>query len=269
MEQTSNSTDITAKAINRAHPDSNRSFTPKALEDYLAAADWVTSFGLTGGQIHQLISYMEILIDTNRQMNLTAITDVKGIAEKHIHDSLTALAPLDLELERHDSIKVADIGTGAGLPGIVLKIMRPEIRIDLIDSLAKRVRFLEGVCASLHLEKVRCLHTRAEDAGRDVDLRETFHFVTARAVADLRVLAEYCLPLVREGGVFLAMKGKLGNELDTAQIAIQKLGGEVEQVTELSLAGLEAERSLITIRKIKPTGKNYPRQAVKIRNKPL
>ena len=219
---------------------------------------------LSERQLEQLEKYAALLLEWNEKINLTAITDEEGIAAKHFLDCLAFL--------RHAQIKegsrVADVGTGAGFPGIVLKIARPDIDLVLIDSLQKRLNFLSEVCRELGI-KATLVHARAEDAGHDKALRESFDFVTARAVANLAVLSEYCLPLVKIGGVFAPMKtAEAESELSAAEKAIAILGGEVRGVEhyEIPVAG---GRSAVIIDKKSPTPPKYPRQRVKISEKPL
>lgn len=248
-------------------------FTPDLLRSWIENAAWRILYGISEDQIIQLIRYAELLVETNKQMNLTAITDVQGIAERHILDSLTALPILDAEIKRAGltdrAFRVADVGTGAGLPAVILKIMRPEIELYMIDSLAKRVRFLETVSAELGFDRVSCVHLRAEEAGRLPELRDKIDFVTARAVAELRILAEYCLPLTRPDGLFLAMKARADEELDLAKPAIKLLAAKTEAVDVMTLPNTNMERQLISIRKIGTTPKVYPRTAGKLQKKPL
>ena len=163
-----------------------------------------------------------------------------------------------------------DVGTGAGFPGLPLKIYDPGMRVTLIDSLQKRLNFLEQVVKDLGLGQVRCTHARAEDAGKDPALREKFDVAVARAVAALPVLAEYCLPLVRVGGVFYAMKGsRYQEEVDAAHHAVEVLGGKITEVRPVQLPGLTDQRAIITIEKVRPTPKQYPRKAGTAVKKPL
>lgn len=190
---------------------------------------------LSEKQYEQLEKYAEMLCEWNQKMNLTAITDDEGIAAKHFLDCLAFLRRAEIP----SGAKLADVGTGAGFPGIVLKIARPDIRLVLIDSLQKRLNFLGAVLSELGLE-AELVHARAEDAGHDKNLREGFDFVTARAVANLAVLSEYCLPLVKVGGVFAPMKtAEAEAELAGAKNALSILGGEVREVKlyEIPVAG--------------------------------
>lgn len=219
---------------------------------------------LTERQLEQLEKYAALLLEWNEKINLTAITDEEGIAAKHFLDCLAFLRRAEIK----EGARVADVGTGAGFPGIVLKIARPDIDLVLIDSLQKRLNFLSEVCRELGI-KATLVHARAEDAGHDKALRESFDFVTARAVANLAVLSEYCLPLVKVGGVFAPMKtAEAESELSAAEKALAILGGEVREVKhyEIPVAG---GRSAVIIDKKAPTPPKYPRQRVKISEKPL
>ena len=226
---------------------------------------------LSGETITSFRKYAEMLKEKNKVMNLTSITDDEGIAMKHFIDSLT-IAPI-IEKERESkqkmSITLIDVGTGAGFPGLPLKINDPAIKLTLLDSLAKRLGFLQEVSSELGLEKVDLVHSRAEDAGRDSRYREKFDVATARAVAGLPVLCEYCLPFVKKGGCFIAMKGKLEEELESGRKAIAVLGGEIEDVKEFTLPGTDINRTIVVIRKVRPTPKMYPRQAGKPSKDPI
>ena len=190
-------------------------------------------------------------------MNLTAITEPEEVAVKHMIDSLLAfdegLFPGKL---------LADVGTGAGFPGIPLKIYCPELKVVLIDSLAKRLKFLENVIAELGLKEIKTVHLRAEEAGQNKEHREKYDLVTARAVARLAVLAEYCLPLVKVGGTFIALKGsKYQDEITDGKRAVKLLGGEILSAEEVSLPGLDDGRAIIRIKKTKISNGKYPRKA--------
>lgn len=219
---------------------------------------------LSETQLSQLERYAALLREWNEKMNLTAITDDEGIALKHFLDCLAFLR----QVEVPEGARIADVGTGAGFPGIVLKIARPDLDLVLIDSLQKRLTFLATVLRELGLSAA-LIHARAEDAGHDQALRESFDLVTARAVANLSVLSEYCLPLCKVGGVFAPMKtAEVENEVKESETAFSILGGTVESIRhyELPVAG---GRGIVTVRKIKPTPTKYPRQRVKLTEKPL
>lgn len=222
-------------------------------------------------------TYVSMLKQWNEKINLTAITDDEGIAVRHLLDSLTLLAPIErFEREKanqHASrtprLRLVDVGTGAGFPGLPLKIVRPDWDVLLLDSLAKRLGFLEAVIKELALEGIHTWHDRAEDAGHRQELRGQFDLVTARAVAPLPVLCEYCLPLLRRDGLFLAMKGNPDAEWPGAAHAVRLLGGELDRIDAFNLPGTEMQRSIIAIRKISPTPGIYPRKAGKPEKQPL
>lgn len=219
---------------------------------------------VTQAQAEKFQKYYEMLIEWNEKINLTAITEPQEVIEKHFVDSLTLLTNCKIK----QGAKVIDVGTGAGFPGIPLKIMRPDIELTLLDSLNKRLNFLGEVCNALDIEAVR-VHKRAEEAGLDHKMREGFDIATARAVAQLNVLAEYCLPLVKMKGYFLAMKGPGAEvELTAAENALDILGGtDVEIISvDLPTAG---ERNIIAIQKKAFTPKGYPRHGGTISKHPL
>ena len=203
-----------------------------------------------------LLRYSEILREKNKVMNLTAITDPTEIVTRHFLDC-AALAPYMPQDGR-----LLDVGTGAGFPGIPLKIAFPEVEVVLLDSLNKRVKFLNEVIGQLGLSKITAVHGRAEDFARQKDYREQFDLVVSRAVANLSSLSEYCLPYVKVGGRFVSYKsGKLNEELAAAQKAIHVLGGEAKEPVYFQLTGTEDERSFVCIEKGKATPKKYPRKA--------
>ena len=206
--------------------------------------------------------YRVLLQDWNTRMNLTAITDDEGIIVKHFADSLS-LVPLIKALGRQNgSLSLADVGTGAGFPGIPLKLAMPELRVCLIDSLAKRLTFLNEVISQLSLSGIETVHARAEDAGRDKMYRDRFDIVSARAVASMPVLLEYCMPLVKPGGTFFAMKGSLREtDFDTA---LRELSSELEKEVSFSIAGEDGEtaaRIIYCVKKCGRTNAKYPRKA--------
>ncbi|MCI9115930.1 MAG: 16S rRNA (guanine(527)-N(7))-methyltransferase RsmG [Acutalibacter sp.] len=208
--------------------------------------------------------YMELLLEWNEKVNLTAITEPKEIVEKHFLDSLSLLPACSIK----QGAKVIDVGTGAGFPGIPLKIMRPDIHLTLLDSLNKRLIFLGEVCKALGLSSTR-IHKRAEEAGLDKKLRESFDMATARAVAPLPVLCEYCLPLVKMKGFFIAMKGPgAGEELAAAGSALHILGGDEVRLAPVTEFGA-GERNLIVVQKKSFTPKGYPRHGGTIAKHPL
>ncbi len=207
-------------------------------------------------------SYWQLVKKKNEVMNLTAVTDDDEAATRHFLDSLELL-----KLEAFEGRRVIDVGTGAGFPGVPLRLARPDIRLCLLDSLNKRVDFLAEACAQLGVE-VECLHARAEEQALKPDYRDGFDIAVSRAVARLNVLTELCLPFVRPGGVFMAMKaGDSAEEIREAKNAIKTLGGKLERVYEYELDGVK--RSVAVIRKVAPTVKGYPRRFAKIQKQPL
>lgn len=236
-----------------------------SFRETLEQAAAQAGFPLTGEQLDRFQQYTDLLLETNKSLNLTAITDPEEVALKHMVDSLLVYNP-----KTFHNHTIADVGTGAGFPGIPLKIYDPSMRVTLIDSLQKRLNFLKQVVQELGLGQVRCLHARAENAGQDPALREKFDVVTARAVAALPVLAEYCLPLVRVGGTFFAMKGRhFQEETDEAHHAVEALGGKIKEVRPVTLPGLDDQRAIITIEKVRHTPAQYPRKAGTASKKPL
>ena len=220
---------------------------------------------LTENQYEQFQKYFELLVEWNEKMNLTAITDESGVALKHFADSLSLLNFVDIP----QNSSLADVGTGAGFPGIVLKIARPDIKLTLIDSLNKRLVFLNEVCSQLGID-AELIHSRAEDGARDEKLRESVDFAVSRAVARMNVLSEYCLPYVKVGGAFCAMKGAQANEEFKESLnAINTLGGKLEKKYFFELPENGGERAIAVVRKVKNTPQKYPRQSGKIKAKAL
>lgn len=216
------------------------------------------NISLNKNQIEQFYRYYELLIEWNKVMNLTTITDYNEVNEKHFIDSLSIVKILDFL----DIKTVIDVGTGAGFPGIPLKIVFPHLKIVLLDSLQKRVNFLDTVINEIGLNSIITLHGRAEDFARKSEYREQFDLCISRAVANLSVLSEYCIPYVKKGGIFIAYKsGNMQEELKQSEIAVKVLGGSIENVEKFNLPQSEIERSLILIRKRKSTEKKYPRKA--------
>lgn len=216
-------------------------------------------------QAEQFAIYMRLLLEWNQKINLTAIVQEDEIISKHFVDSLTCARHIK------KGIKIADVGTGAGFPGLPLKILFGDwIEVVLMDSLNKRISFLNAVIQELKLKNISAIHIRAEDAGQEKQHREKYQLVVSRAVANLSTLSEYCIPLAEEGGSFISMKGpNPAREIEEAERAIRLLGGEVRQVQEIVLPKADAVHSLIHIYKERKTPKEYPRTQAKIKNQPL
>lgn len=213
----------------------------------------------------QLAEYGHLLLEKNQVMNLTAITDPVKVAQLHMLDCAALLTCADFQ-----NRALLDVGTGAGFPGLPLKILVPSLQVTLLDSLNKRVDWLNEVCAQLGLEGIQAVHARAEEQALVKGWRDGFDVVTARAVAELRLLCELCLPFVKVGGVFLAMKSvDSQDELDQAAHCIKMLGGRVEPVMDYPVPGAGVTHRLIPIRKVAPTLKGYPRRWAKIQKNPL
>lgn len=216
-------------------------------------------------QIKQFVDYYEILVNWNKLMNLTSITEFMEVIQKHFLDSLSIVKVL-----RPGSEKILDVGTGAGFPGIPIKIAFPDTEVVLMDSLNKRVRFLEEVITNLGLKNIKAFHGRAEDFGRNKLYREAFDLCTSRAVAKLSVLSEYCIPFVKKGGKFIPYKsGNIKEELEESKNAIKILGGSIKDQKEFTLPLTDIKRTFIVIEKVKNTPEKYPRTAGKPSKEPL
>lgn len=213
---------------------------------------------LSEEQKQQFIQYYEILVEWNKVMNLTGITEFEEVLEKHFLDSVSLIRVVDL----HRDLKVLDLGTGAGFPGVPLKIVFPELDIVLMDSLNKRIKFLNEVIAQLGLKGIVAIHDRAEEMARKKEYREQFDLCLSRAVANLSSLSEYCLPFVTPGGYFISYKsGEVDEEVAKAKHAIFLLGGKLEKVEKFQLGEENLGRSFVMIKKGKNTPKTYPRKA--------
>lgn len=218
-------------------------------------------------QYEQFLQYYEMLIEKNKVMNLTSITEFEEVIHKHFVDSVVNFEKI---VDNSKKISLIDVGTGAGFPGIPIKIVYPFIKIVLLDSLNKRVKFLQEVIESLELQDIIAIHSRAEDAGRNVQYREIFDYCVSRAVANLAILSEYCLPFVKIGGCFISYKaGAVEEELEQSKKAIQLLGAEVEEKKDFILPNTDIHRSMIYIRKVKSTPQRYPRKSGMPSKEPL
>lgn len=213
----------------------------------------------------QLAEYGRLLLEKNQVMNLTAIREEDGVARLHMLDCAALLRYADFQGKT-----LIDVGTGAGFPGLALKILVPSLKVTLLDSLGKRVDWLNEVAARLDLSGVEAIHARAEEQAQVKGFRDSFDFVTARAVADLRLLSELCLPYAKVDGVFLSMKSvESGPELEGAAHAIKFMGGRVQETVDYTIPGTDVTHRVILVDKVAPTLKGYPRRWAKIQKEPL
>lgn len=213
---------------------------------------------LSEEQLQQFLTYYEMLVEKNKVMNLTAITEKEEVIDKHFIDSISLNKAMDVT----KPLKILDLGTGAGFPGIPLKIAYPNLEITLLDSLNKRIKFLDEVIEALSLEGIVTIHGRAEDYAKQASYREQFDICVSRAVANLATLSEYCLPYVKEGGCFISYKsGSVEEELEQSKKAIFELGGKVKEVIAFTLPETDIERTFVVIEKVRKTPKKYPRKA--------
>lgn len=221
---------------------------------------------LTEQMADQFMVYMSILLEWNKKMNLTSITEEREVVLKHFADSLSLLPYLAIS----ENTKIIDVGTGAGFPGLPVKIACPEVSMTLLDSVQKKIGFLEEAITSMGLEEIACVHSRAEDGAQNPLYREQFDYCVSRAVANLTVLAEYCLPFVKVGGTLAALKGPdAQGEIAEAEGALAKLGGRVKEVVDVTIPFTELSHKLVFIEKVSSTPKVYPRKAGKISKNPL
>lgn len=226
----------------------------------------VRPFGveIDDGAFHRLDTYAELLVETNKQFNLTAITEPDEVTVKHFADCLALFGVVQFP----ENASVIDVGTGAGFPGLVLKLYRPDLQVTFLDSTKKKLGFIEAVLSAVSLSG-ETVHLRAEEAGRAPKFRQKFDFATARAVSDLRNLAEYCLPLVRVNGLFLAMKSAAADEeITAAKSALALMGGKIEENRVFKLVE-NTDRRVVLVRKISQTPPKYPRPSAKIAKNPL
>lgn len=232
----------------------------KGIKRVLLSADK----GISAEQAEMFEIYAEMLVKWNEKINLTSIIEPEDIAVKHFLDSISPLWVTDI------SGNIADIGTGAGFPSIPLKIMRPELHFTLIDSLAKRINFLDKVISELKLDNITLIHARAEDAGRDKLLRGQFDICISRAVANMSTLSELSVPLLKKNGLFIALKGPLAdNELKNAKKAINELGGKIEGIKEVDIPKSDLRHKIVIIKKVRQTADIYPRKAPLPSKKPI
>jgi len=219
---------------------------------------------ITDQQLEQFTTYMEILKDWNTKINLTAIEDDREIIIKHFIDSMSILPYV-----KDKELRLIDVGTGAGFPGIPLKIVNKKIEVTLLDSLEKRVKFLNEVIKSINISKIKAIHGRAEDMGISHIYREKYDIAVARAVANLPVLLEYCLPFVKINGIFIAMKGSNTEEFENCGKALDILGGKIEKIENMELPFTNMERNVVVVRKFRQTPTKYPRKAGSPAKEPL
>lgn len=226
----------------------------KPFEEKLSAL----GLTLSEEQFAQFDKYYELLVEWNKVMNLTGITEYEEVNEKHFIDSLSIVKAVDMSTIN----TVIDIGTGAGFPGIPLKIAFPHLKVTLLDSLNKRIKFLNTVIEELGLENIHTIHGRAEDYARQAEYREQYDLCVSRAVANLATLSEYCIPYIRKGGIFTPYKsGEIEEEVNSAQTAIKVLGGTQKEIIKFQLPGSDIGRSFVKIEKVKATGKKFPRKS--------
>lgn len=223
-------------------------------------------FDLTEKQYNQFILYMRLLQEWNEKINLTAITEDEEVIKKHFIDCIKAFKSNAVK----NAKTIIDVGTGAGFPGLPIAIMNPDINVTLLDSLNKRINFLNTVISKLELKNVVTIHSRAEDGARKVELREKFDVATSRAVANMAVLSEYCLPYVKLNGHFVALKGPaIDAEIKDGKNAIMTLGGELENIIEVKIEESDLKHNIVEIKKIKKCPKTYPRKAGSINKNPI
>lgn len=228
--------------------------------DFKILIDGLSSYGIavTEEQLEQLSCFYEMMIEKNKVMNLTGITDFSDVLVKHYLDSLSLCKVADLQ----KSLQIIDLGTGAGFPGIPLKIIFPNLNLTLMDSLNKRILFLQDVIDQLGLHQIKAVHARAEEAAKNKIYRQQYDLCVSRAVASINTLSEYCLPFVKVGGQFIAYKSvDIDQELSTGTDGIRKLGGDISYIDKFCLPGTDYHRSFIVIDKITSTPKQYPRKA--------
>ncbi|WP_434291784.1 16S rRNA (guanine(527)-N(7))-methyltransferase RsmG [Clostridium botulinum] len=215
---------------------------------------------------NQLISYKNLIQEWNKKINLTAIVEDEEIIKKHFIDCIKIFKSSPIG----EAKSLIDIGTGAGFPGIPIKILKEDIEITLLDSLQKRINFLNIVIGELQLKNIQCLHGRAEDYAQEIQHRQKYDIAVSRAVANLAVLSEFCIPFVEKGGYFIAMKGpSVEEEITAATKSIEILGGKIEDIIKIDIEDTDLKHNLVIIKKVKETGKRYPRKPGIIKRNPL
>ena len=221
---------------------------------------------LTENQYNQFIMYMRLLQEWNEKINLTAITEDEEVIKKHFIDCIKAFKSNAVK----NAKTIIDVGTGAGFPGLPIAIMNPNVKVTLLDSLNKRINFLDTVIAKLALKNVITIHSRAEDGARKPEFRENFDVATSRAVANMAVLSEFCLPYVKLNGYFVALKGPaVDEEINDGKKAISTLGGELENIIEVNIEESDLKHNIVEIKKVRKCPKTYPRKAGTINKKPI
>ncbi|MDD3393541.1 MAG: 16S rRNA (guanine(527)-N(7))-methyltransferase RsmG [Clostridia bacterium] len=221
---------------------------------------------LTDQMADQFMVYMSVMLEWNKKMNLTSITEEREVVLKHFADSLSLVPYLTIS----ENTKIIDVGTGAGFPGLPVKIACPQVSVTLLDSVQKKIGFLEEAISAMGLGEIACVHSRAEDGGQNPLFREQFDYCVSRAVANLTVLSEYCLPFVKVGGALAALKGPDAiGEIAEAEGALAKLGGKVREIIDVTIPFTELSHKLVFIEKVSSTPKEYPRKAGKISKNPL
>ena len=234
--------------------------------DLMKTAASEANLDLSEEQYEKFIKYMRLLQEWNEKINLTAITEDEEIIKKHFIDCIKAFKSEPIR----NAKTIIDVGTGAGFPGLPIAIMNSNIKVTLLDSLNKRINFLNTVVNELGLENVTTIHSRAEDGARKTELRENFDVATSRAVANMAVLSEFCIPYVKKGGYFIALKGPLiDDELKDGDKAIKTLGGELKDIIEVKIEGTDLRHNIVEIKKIKQCSKIYPRKAGTVNKKPI
>lgn len=236
-----------------------------SIKNIIKERSEVVGFSVSDDLIEKLEIYAKELKEWNEKINLTAITDDEGIAVKHFIDSLMLLKYVDIP----ENSKIIDVGTGAGFPGLVIAATRPDVKVTLLDSTGKKLKVVNDIGEKMGLSNYEILNMRAEEAGQKKEYREIYDFATARAVAELRVLSEYCLPFVKQNGYFISMKGALADkEIENASNALKTLSGKIEEKYNFNLCDA-GERNIIKIKKISQIPTKYPRVSAQIAKKPL